>query len=337
MEENFNVIAQSRANYYTPGSPIQFVRIEVLKGDQSGDNAICLTFKNIAQATITRLAISFKCKGASGALLCEETFVYDDIEVKSGELFGMDDAVFVAKEAIGSADVVLEKVYSGKKVMTLNQIKRVRLPALQKLEEPLAQELAHRIGRSDLRFMPQLLENGWYCACGAFHPKEENTVYCSECSSDRILLQNTINAILQPVAAQAVPETVDEPTVVAASAAAGGMVAEDVAGQTRMFAPETAEDATVQVNVAHKPSTAQAPAAPVNENIQNFANAYQADQVRSKPRYDDDSYNDYEQEEDEEDPRDVVAENIIRGVPAITALLCAGIALAGFCYCYFVL
>ncbi len=32
MEENFDLLAQSRANYYTKGSPIQFVKVELLKG-----------------------------------------------------------------------------------------------------------------------------------------------------------------------------------------------------------------------------------------------------------------------------------------------------------------
>ena len=33
MEENFNPVARTRANYYTPGSPVQFVCVELLKGD----------------------------------------------------------------------------------------------------------------------------------------------------------------------------------------------------------------------------------------------------------------------------------------------------------------
>lgn len=44
MEENFNPVARTRANYYTPGSPVQFVCVELLKGELSGENAVCLTF-----------------------------------------------------------------------------------------------------------------------------------------------------------------------------------------------------------------------------------------------------------------------------------------------------
>ena len=32
MEENFNPVARTRANYYTPGSPVQFVCVELLRG-----------------------------------------------------------------------------------------------------------------------------------------------------------------------------------------------------------------------------------------------------------------------------------------------------------------
>ena len=63
MEENFNPVARTRANYYTPGSPVQFVCVELLKGELSGENAVCLTFKNISKVTLTALEIHFKCKG----------------------------------------------------------------------------------------------------------------------------------------------------------------------------------------------------------------------------------------------------------------------------------
>ena len=62
MEESFDPIAQTRANYYTPGSPVQFVRVELLKGSISGDRAVCLTFKNISRVNLTALDVRFKCK-----------------------------------------------------------------------------------------------------------------------------------------------------------------------------------------------------------------------------------------------------------------------------------
>ena len=93
MEENFDLVARTRANYYTPGSPVQFVCVELLKGDVSGEHAVCLTFKNISKVTLTALEIHFKCNGVQGVILCEDQFEYMDLEVKAGAPFGQ--AAFV--------------------------------------------------------------------------------------------------------------------------------------------------------------------------------------------------------------------------------------------------
>ena len=53
MEQNYSLMAQSRANYYTAGSPVQFVRVELLKGDVNGEVAVCLTFKNVGTEPLT--------------------------------------------------------------------------------------------------------------------------------------------------------------------------------------------------------------------------------------------------------------------------------------------
>ncbi len=63
------------------------------------------------------------------------------LEVKPGELFGMDDAVFVTAKAITSVDVSLCNVYNGKRVVHLDGIKRVRLPAPKRLSAELEKAL----------------------------------------------------------------------------------------------------------------------------------------------------------------------------------------------------
>ena len=159
MEENFDLVARTRANYYTPGSPVQFVCVELLKGDVSGEHAVCLTFKNISKVTLTALEIHFKCKGVDGVILCEDQFEYRDLEVKPGELFGQDDAVFVTAKAITSVDVSLCNVYNGKRVVHLDAIKRVRLPAPRRLPPELQKALEARMNRSELKYQPQVFEN----------------------------------------------------------------------------------------------------------------------------------------------------------------------------------
>ena len=79
MDQNFSLMAQSRANYYTAGSPVQFVRVELLKGDVTGEVAVCLTFKNVGTEPLTGLVVHFKCKDAAGQVLCEDDFYYEQL------------------------------------------------------------------------------------------------------------------------------------------------------------------------------------------------------------------------------------------------------------------
>lgn len=326
MEENFDLVAQSRANYYTEGSPVQFVRVELLKGEQSGDNAVCLTFKNIDEKAITGLDVRFRCKNANGEVLCEDTFTYQDLKVGQGELFGMDDAVLVTPSIIGSVDVTLEWVYSGNLRMDLREKKRVRLPAAKRLSPDMSARLSQKVGRAGMKYVPQVVEQGWYCACGAFHPNQENTVYCSECGGDRVLLQNALSGIMQPEAEKPAP-SVEEPTRVADTAAEQPRAAQPAEQHhTRTFTPdpagvrpEEAADRQPEMERKRVPQTA----------ADHFVENYRADL--------EDQYDGGDADDEESDPRDEKAEAIIRWVPALTVLICAAIALGGFLYCQLVL
>ena len=344
MEENFNPVARTRANYYTPGSPVQFVCVELLKGDVSGEHAVCLTFKNISKVTLTALEIHFKCKGVDGVILCEDRFEYRDLEVKPGKLFGMDDAVFVTAKAITSVDVSLCNVYNGKRVVHLDGIKRVRLPAPKRLSAELEKVLETRMNRPELKYQPQVFENGWYCACGAFHPKEEDTVYCSECGCDRILLQNALNTLLQPEQpAQTEPELetplapqAEEPTRIMGAAPVQEEPTRIMGAPCREAEPQPEEPAAEQTRVMDAGMRAQFPGrashAAADEGTRVMPAAARRAQPISQqpePAYDD--------EEEYEDERDSVAEALIRWVPPITAIVCAAVALCGFVYYQFVL
>ena len=349
MEENFEPVAHTRANYYTPGSPVQFVCVELLRGDVSGENAVCLTFKNISRVTLTALEVHFKCKGVDGVILCEDQFEYRDIEVKPGELFGMDDAVFITSKAITSVDVSLVNVYNGKRVVHLDGIKRVRLPAPRRLTPDLAKALEARMNRTGLKYQPQVFENGWYCACGAFHPKEEDTVYCSECGCDRILLQNALNTLLQPerpaaeeevetVIAPETPASPEEPTRILGTKYPAQPVQDE---PTRIMSaapvhepePRQEEASAGQTRILDAETRARFPgnaARSEDDGTRVVPAAARRAQPVPEPQEEDD-------EDDYEDERDSVAEALIRWVPPLTAILCAGVALCGFIYYQFVL
>ena len=274
-------------------------------------------------------------------ILCEDEFEYCDLEVQPGESFGMDDAVFVTPKAITSVDVSLKSVYNGKRVVHLDQIKRMRLPAPKRLESDLQSALEARMNRKGMKYLPQVLDNGgWYCACGAFHPKEEDTVYCSECGCDRILLQNALNSLLQPAApaqepSPSVPEA-EEPTRVAPPSgctAGGGSHADHAAVRTAGRAcarrAGTGYDACAgrpgrglsrHRSSRHLPALLRRPDTP--------AGCRSRSRTTKASGADDEDYEDY-------DSRDSIAEHLIRWVPPITAIVCAGIARWGFVYYQF--
>lgn len=345
MEESFDLVAQTRANYYTPGSPVQFVRVELLRGAQSGDNAVCLTFKNVSQVTLTALDVRFKCKNAEREILCEDSFEYRDLQVQPGELFGMDDAVFVTQESIASVDVILQNVYNEQRVVRLENVKRVRLPAPRRIPEDIQSKLAEHMGRKGLRYMPQVMETGWYCACGAFHPKEEDTVYCSECGCDRILLQNALNNLMQPTQKVEEPQSNEMPLILQqpqASQASQASQAFDeptrVAQGATMAPEQQAEHGTRTFEPPHPESTSQEEAEPQNEQEEAQTSSAQATMIA--PAHDFAQVEQFEEpfaEEEPEEASNALAENIIRWVPPFAALICAGIALSGFVYCRFLL
>lgn len=317
MEENFDLLAQSRANYFTKGSPVQFVKVELLKGDVTGDIAVCLSFKNISAARLTQLQITFKCKDRSGAVVCQDQFVYEDLNAAHGEVFGADDAVYISSSPIGSVEVELGTArFADGSSVDLTGYPRVRLAPPKKLPAELAAKLCERTHKEGLTVVPQVLDEGWYCACGAFHAREEDGVWCSECGSDRILLQNTLSSLLQGGSSE--PVTDDEPT--------------------RMVPPVRQEEPTRTVPPISKRPVAAEPLDEEDDDVivapprRAARPAEQAQPSRSRYQAREQYEEQYEEQYDqgEEDPRDVIAGRIIRWAPPITAVLCAIIAAVGF-------
>lgn len=330
MEQNYDLLAQSRANYYTVGSPIQFVRVELLKGDVTGEIAVCLTFKNISQYAVTGLVIRFKCKSATGKLLCEDQFYYEGITANQGDLFGSDDAIYISDEPVGSVEVTLDRAFlQDGSAHSLTGYRKQRLPAPKLMPPHIARAMEQRMGKESLTVVPQVLNEGWYCACGAFHPKEEDSVYCSECGSDRIMLQNVLTSLLQGNRPMQKAELDPEPAMTEQQRFASQY------HQERGNAPvpeDTIENTRpMEVKQQGAPRSAQ----------QEFVD----DVFGEGPKPFDLAPNSYEEDE-EFTPRrspnrgryaepvdtradDEVAEKIVRFAPAVTAVICALIVAAG--------
>lgn len=107
--------------------PVQFVRVELLKGDVTGEVAVCLTFKNVGTEPLTGLVVHFKCKDAAGQVLCEDDFYYEQLNAQPGEVFGSDDAVYVSDTPVSSVEVEQDRAFLNGRGVDLRAYKRVRL------------------------------------------------------------------------------------------------------------------------------------------------------------------------------------------------------------------
>ena len=341
MDQNFSLMAQSRANYYTAGSPVQFVRVELLKGDVTGEVAVCLTFKNVGTEPLTGLVIHFKCKDASGQILCEDDFYYEQLEVQPGELFGADDAVFVSDTPVSSVEVEQDRAFLNGRGVDLRPYKRVRLQTPRVLPGSIARTLQNRTNNQLLTCVPQDTDNGWFCACGAFHPNEEAATVCSECGGDRAYIKATLTRILEE-ARQAAEQQQKEINAVAngvdpaAATAAAAQAAINSQQATAQFTPPAAQDAAGEEETDEE-----------LERVRRYAPkgrlfADEEDEEDESTRmFDGDEEEDDEEDSprrgryadgDEESKDDVMAERIIHWAPPITAVVCALIIAVSLIY-----
>lgn len=355
MDQNFSLMAQSRANYYTAGSPVQFVRVELLKGDVTGEVAVCLTFKNVGTEPLTGLVVHFKCKDAAGQVLCEDDFYYEQLDAQPGDVFGSDDAVYVSDTPVSSVEVEQDRAFLNGRGVDLRGYKRVRLQMPRVLPGSIAKTLQQRTGNSQLTCVPQDTEYGWFCACGAFHPNEENCTSCSECGGDRAGIKATltqiledarraaerqqqeINAVADNVALQRAPASNPAATAAAAQAAINQAEEKPYADEpTAAYDPRgyasQEEDAEMERVKRYAP---RGRLFEDDEDDDEGTQMYDTDELDYDDEYDDEPrgkkrgrYAD--DEEASED--DIMAERIIHWAPPITAIVCALIIAVSLVY-----
>ena len=369
MDQNFSLMAQSRANYYTAGSPVQFVRVELLKGDVTGEVAVCLTFKNVGTEPLTGLVVHFKCKDAAGQVLCEDDFYYEQLNAQPGAVFGSDDAVYVSDTPVSSVEVEQDRAFLNGRGVDLRNYKRVRLNMPRVLPGSISRTLQQRTGNVQLTCVPQDTEYGWFCACGAFHPNEENTTVCSECGGDRAAIKATLTGILEE-ARQAAERQQQEVNAVANSVApapAPQPQAQPAPAATDPRAMANAVQAAItgQQDIppqsAYEPEQATAAFEPQSngyaddedeeaERVRRYApkgrlfddedDEEDGTQMYDADDLDDDDYDDRKKskkrgryaDDDESSEDDVMAERIIRLAPPITAIACALIVAVSLVY-----
>ncbi len=195
MNFEFNTIAYTRARYYTKGSPVQFVLVELLRAKQTNEIAVTLTFKNISGKTLNSLKIKVVCKDENNNIVAQTEFAYSDLNVHKGALFGMDDAVIMSNEAISNVEVMLVSANFEGKEYSLEKYRRVALPPLNALSEGTVAIVNNALNNKCAKYMPCNVQDGWQCTCGAFNYNiGEGKIACLECFTNKKQLINILRA-----------------------------------------------------------------------------------------------------------------------------------------------
>lgn len=199
MGQEFTPLAQSRAGYYCKGSPVHFVRVELLRMESTGDTVVTLTFKNLFSRPLVSFTAYFRCKNKYGEVVVEDAFTYDDVYANEGDCFGCDDAVFVSDEPLGSVEVRLGSVtYDDGVPHDLRRCTAVALPPLRPLPQRERSALRRALHTEDADYYPEEAEDGWRCMCGAFNYNAGQGMYfCSECGMEKAMMRSALQQVRQ--------------------------------------------------------------------------------------------------------------------------------------------
>ncbi len=304
LKQKFELMASSKANYYTKGSPIQFVKLDLLKEVSTGEVAVCFSFKNVSEEPLQNLNIRFKCKDMEGEVVCDTSFCYEGIIANANKVFGSDEAVYLSEAPLSSIDV---RLLSAKNVegedVPLMEYQRVRLPQQTELAPEICEALQKNTKNSRLKYEPNMMEEGWQCSCGAFHAGTEESVYCDQCGADRILVQNMITSLKKNNLGQAsLPEVDEQPT-------------RTVYGKSVTYNSISSDQEATQIVSAVK-----------DLNQEQDTDEIKVQEKRQYRRWDDDydeeDDTDEESFEDDIQEREEHAKMLIKWVPVVTGLMC---------------
>lgn len=196
---DFTSVAKSRARYYCKNSPVQFVYVELLRMEETGDMIVTLQFKNIAAQPLTAFTAHYRCKDANGHVVVEDNFTYDNLQVGEGCCFGSDDAVYVSAVPLSSVEVNLVSAQYGvgAPMKPLGQCPPVQLPVLKPMPKPVADRVNRVLMQKRIEWMPAPAGDGWQCGCGGFNYNiGKSAVQCGECGASKDALQTALRTAM---------------------------------------------------------------------------------------------------------------------------------------------
>ena len=271
------------------------------------------------------------------------------LDAQPGDVFGSDDAVYVSDTPVSSVEVEQDRAFLNGRGVDLRGYKRVRLQMPRVLPGSIAKTLQQRTGNSQLTCVPQDTEYGWFCACGAFHPNEENCTSCSECGGDRAGIKATLTSILEEarraaerqqqeinsVADNVAPQCAPASNPAATAAAAQAAINQEAEDATATYDPNGyAQDDDEEMERVRR-------YAPKGRLFDDEDDDDEGTQMYDTDELDYDDEDDYDDrgkkrgryaDDDDASEDDIMAERIIHWAPPITAIVCALIIAVSLVY-----
>ena len=237
---------------------------------------------------------------------------------------------------MSSVEIEQDRAFLNGRGVDLRSYKRVRLQTPRMLPASIAKTLQARAGNDQLVCVPQDIEQGWFCACGAFHPNEENTQVCSECGGDRAFIKAALTRVLEEARQAAeqqqreINEVANGPADPAAATAAAAQAAIEQQEATAQFDPKAEQDNPELARVRRYAS--RGGILDDDEDNDESTRMFDTEEQSGELDYDDEDEDDDDYaprrrgryaDDSEESPDDVMAERIIHWAPPITAVICA--------------
>ena len=174
-------------NQYSIGSPLLIVAGALLKDNFTGKILAQIKLKNISQKTIKLVKLLVQPLDSINKPLGKAVEMqYLDLEAVRDSEFGQREPILLPDNTTRAIEVIVTEVYfADNSTWTMpTEATWFSLPKLNPREHfksELEKQFRMTYGQ-DYAYVPERIEDLWYCACGAIN--KENEAYCHFCSRD---------------------------------------------------------------------------------------------------------------------------------------------------------
>ncbi len=199
MELKYAVVDDIKAKKRYEDSPVEILRFQILREEQTNKTFLCYTMKNIGKKVIKAVHFSIFCYDDSDNKVDEiSAFEYKRVFAKEGECFAHDRTVPLSSEGAKAKkfDLFINHVfYDDKTVWNSKRILNLEHPQQLISEHPDAEVMLFACKKSGIvkyaKYVPDIIDRFWRCTCGQMNKSNANQ--CIKCKTDKGLLNKVFH------------------------------------------------------------------------------------------------------------------------------------------------